>query len=144
MQKTSRKTKLAHNSFSDLMLADAYSRIALVNKGLKFRIVDEAATALALPKAVLFRAIGLPASTISRRTKNRTRLSLVESDRVDRVAQTFKHALEVFGSKSMAQEWMSTRVPALGDCTPLQLLDCTAGYQIVLNTIECIAYGAPA
>ena len=131
-------------SFSDLMGADEQHRMALVHSGLASFIVDEAAAALAVPKAALFDAIGLPVSTMTRRAKSGSPLSLDEADRVDRVAQVFKRSIDVFGNAETAREWMSTRVPSLGDRTPLELLDSSAGYQMVLNTIGRIAYGALA
>lgn len=131
-------------TFKELMKADEPRRVVLVHDGLQSLIMEEAAAALAVPKATLFGAIGVPVSTMSRRLQSGARLSLDESDKVDRVAQAFKRAIEVFGKEEMAREWMSTRLLALGDCTPLELLDSSAGYQMVLNTIGRIAYGAPA
>ncbi len=64
--------------------------------------------------------------------------------KVDRVAQAFRRAIELFGNEETARAWMSTKLLALGDRTPLELLDSSAGYEIVLNTIGRIAYGAAA
>lgn len=133
-----------HFTFLELMKADEPRRVLVVHDGLQSLIMEEAAQALAVPKATLFGAIGVPVSTMSRRLQSGARLSLDESDKVDRVAQAFKRAIDVFGQEQMAREWMSTRLLALGDRTPLELLDSSAGYQMVLNTIGRIAYGAPA
>ena len=133
-----------HFTFLELMKADEPRRVLVVHDGLQSLIMEEAAQALGVPKATLFSAIGVPVSTMSRRLQSGARLSLDESDKVDRVAQAFKRAIEMFGQEQMAREWMSTRLLALGDRTPLELLDSSAGYQMVLNTIGRIAYGAPA
>lgn len=132
------------SDFRNLMIADEPSRVALVHRGMSITIMDQAAQALAVSKNTLFDALGLPVSTMTRRAKSGSPLSLDEADRMDRVAQAFKRAINVFGNEDAAQEWLSTRVPALGNCTPLELLDTSAGYQMVLNTIGRIAYGAPA
>ena len=132
------------SDFRNLMIADEPSRVAWVHRGMSITIMDQAAQALAVSKNTLFDALGLPVSTMTRRAKSGSPLSLDEADRMDRVAQAFKRAIDVFGSEDAAQEWLSTRVPALGDRTPLELLDTSAGYQMVLNTIGRIAYGAPA
>jgi len=130
--------------FYELMKADEPRRMVVVHDGLTTAIMEQAAQALSLSKAELLAALRLPVSTMTRRLKTGARLSPDESDKVDRVAQAFKRAIELFGNEEMAREWMSTKLLALGDHTPLELLDSSAGYEMVLNTIGRIAYGAAA
>lgn len=130
--------------WAGLMSADPPGRMKLVYAGLPIMIIDQAALDLDVSKATLFSALSLPVSTMTRRAKSGSPLSLEESDRMDRVAQVFKEAIDVFGDKETGSEWMSTRLPALGDRTPLELLDSSAGYQMVLDTLGQISYGAPA
>lgn len=133
-----------HLFFTELMDADDSHRVELVRRGLRSQVITETADALAVPKATLLSAIGVPVSTMTRRMKSHAKLSPDESDKIDRVAQTFKRAIELFGDEATAREWMSTKLLALGDRTPLELLDSSAGYEMVLNTIGRIAYGAAA
>lgn len=133
-----------HLFFTELMDADDSQRVELVRQGLRSQVITETADALAVPKTTLLSAIGVPVSTITRRMKSHAKLSPDESDKIDRVAQTFKRAIELFGDDATAREWMSTKLLALGDRTPLELLDSSAGYEMVLNTIGRIAYGAAA
>jgi putative toxin-antitoxin system antitoxin component (TIGR02293 family) len=115
-----------------------------VHDGLTTAIMEQAAQALSVSKTEFLTALRLPVSTMTRRLKTGARLSPDESDKVDRVAQAFKRAIELFGNEEMAREWMSTKLLGLGDRTPLELLDSSAGYEMVLNTIGRIAYGAAA
>lgn len=130
--------------FYDLMQADEPRRRAVVHDGLTTNIMEQAATALCVSKTELLTALRLPISTMTRRLKTGARLSPDESDKVDRVAQSFKRAIDLFGNEATAREWMSTKLLALGDCTPLELLDSSVGYEMVRNTIGRIAYGAVA
>jgi len=68
----------------------------------------------------------------------------VKKKNLQRHAQTLRVAIELFGNEEKAKEWMSTNLPALGDRTPLELLDSSAGFQLVIDTLEQISYGAPA
>jgi putative toxin-antitoxin system antitoxin component (TIGR02293 family) len=133
-----------HFFFTELMDADEPRRVDLVRHGLRSPVITEIAEALAVSKATLLGAIGVPVSTMTRRIKSQAKLSPDESDKIDRVAQTFKRAIELFGDEATARVWMSTKLLALGDRTPLELLDSSAGYEMVLNTIGRIAYGAAA
>ena len=130
--------------FYELMQADEPRRVVAVHDGLTTAIMEQAAQALSISKTEFLAALRLPVSTMTRRLKTGARLSPDESDKVDRVAQTFKRAIELFGNEETAREWMSTKLLGLGDRTPLELLDSSAGYEMVLNTIGRIAYGAAA
>lgn len=130
--------------FYDLMKADEPHRVVVVHDGLTTAIMEQAAQALSISKTEFLTALRLPVSTMTRRLKTGARLSPDESDKVDRVAQAFKRAIELFGNEETAREWMSTKLLGLGDRTPLELLDSSAGYEMVLNTIGRIAYGAVA
>lgn len=126
------------------MKADEPLRMRVVHDGLTTAIMEQAARALFVSKAEFLTALRLPVSTMTRRLKTGARLSPDESDKVDRVAQAFKRAIELFGNEETARAWMSTKLLALGDRTPLELLDSSAGYEMVLNTLGRIAYGAAA
>jgi len=130
--------------FYELMKADEPRRVVVVHDGLTTAIMEQAAQALSVSKTEFLTALRLPISTMTRRLKTGARLSPDESDKVDRVAQAFKRAIELFGNEETAREWMSTKLLGLGDRTPLELLDSSAGYEMVLNTIGRIAYGAAA
>lgn len=130
--------------FYELMKADEPLRMRVVHDGLTTAIMEQAAQALFVSKAEFLTALRLPVSTMTRRLKTGARLSPDESDKVDRVAQAFRRAIELFGNEETARAWMTTKLLALGDRTPLELLDSSAGYEIVLNTIGRIAYGAAA
>ena len=52
-----------------------------------------------------------------------------------------ERAEEVFEAGEPAQAWLKTQNPALGDVTPLSLLDTDLGADAVLNTLGRIEQG---
>lgn len=60
------------------------------------------------------------------------------------INEVLMFATEVFGTEDIAREWLETRIPALGDRAPMELLDSDAGCVLVINTLHQIAWGAPA
>lgn len=119
-------------------------RLEAVRKGLKPAVLDEAAQYLDVSRQTLLHAIGIPVSTATRRARTRALLSPDESDKVDRVARVVGRALEVFGDKAQARAWLTDSVLMLGGRTPLEMLDSHAGYEIVMDRLGQILYGAPA
>lgn len=53
-------------------------------------------------------------------------------------------AMELFGTEQIAREWLETRIPVLGNRTPMERLDAEVGCVLVINTLDQIAWGAPA
>ena len=119
-------------------------RLQAVRQGLKTGVLDEAAEFLDVSRQALLEAIGIPVSTVTRKAKARTLLSREESDKVDRVARAVRRALEVFGDKAQARAWLTDPVLTLGGRKPLDMLDSHAGFELVMDTLGQILYGAPA
>ncbi|EPM46702.1 antitoxin Xre/MbcA/ParS toxin-binding domain-containing protein [Pseudomonas syringae] len=75
-------------------------------------------------------------STLERRQRQQQPLSLVASERVDRVAIIASHALRVLETPERAGKWLITRNTALGGHTPLHLCDTAIGSAQVHQALE--------
>lgn len=75
-------------------------------------------------------------STLERRQRQQQPLSLVASERVDRVAIIASHALRVLETPERAGNWLITRNTALGGHTPLHLCDTAIGSAQVHQALE--------
>lgn len=62
----------------------------------------------------------VPRSTLLRRQKEGSLLSLEESQKVERIARVFSFAIEVWGSENKAREFMKKPHPMLDDRTPFE------------------------
>ena len=119
-------------------------RIDLVRAGLPAIVLDETAAALGIPKSALIKAAGIPVSTAGAQLRSGKPLSSEHSEKILRVLRTMKRSEEVFGDKQEGRAWLTGDVPALGGRRPLDLLDTQDGYELVMNELERIVFGAPA
>ena len=70
-----------------------------------------------------------------------TRLTVGESDRLVRTATVIAKAQDVLGGRNKAVRWMSSPNLALGNESPMSLLDTSAGEHEVLAVLDRIEFG---
>jgi len=85
-------------------------------------------------------ALHLPQRTIARRKKER-KLQADESDRLLRLARVSAQAAETLGSEEMAARWLRRPNRALGNQTPLDLIDTDIGARQVEEVLGRIEHG---
>lgn len=111
-----------------------------VRAGVPADEISEVAKAIGVSIAALAEATGLPLRTAQRRKSRASLLNREQSEKVLRVRRVLAMAEEVIG-KEQAADWMKQPAFALGDVTPLSLLDTSAGEQLVTNLLHGIEYG---
>lgn len=121
-------------------IASAADLIPVVRKGLSYRVLENLLAGIGVASETVLDAIGLPARTMGRR-KGERRLSAAESDRVYRLARVMAHAEEALGSLDKARAWLLRPNRALGQITPLSLLDTDEGTRQVDAVLGRIEYG---
>ena len=119
-------------------------RIDLVRAGLPAIVLDETAAVLGIAKSALIKAAGIPVSTAGAQQRSGKPLSSEHSERILRVLRATRRAEEVFGDKQEGRAWLTGEVRALGGQRPLDLLDTQDGYELVMDELERIVFGAPA
>ena len=85
----------------------------------------------------------LPRKTLSHRRKI-GRLTADQSDRLMRAARVIAAAEDTFGSQQKAASWLRRPTTALGNETPLSLLDTSEGALQVENLLGRISHGIAA
>ena len=113
---------------------------AAVRRGLPFSKFEALLKAVALPQKQLIGILGIPERTIARR-KAAKHLTAAESDRLYRVARTIAQVISVLGSMEKARAWITRPNQALGDESPLALLDTDIGTRQVEDVLLRIEYG---
>lgn len=83
----------------------------------------------------------LAPATLSRRLKGNVDFTKLESDLFYRVVEVFRYAAEVFGSDDVSKRWMDEVSAVLGNKRPKELLDSSAGVDLVKDELTRIAYG---
>jgi len=119
-------------------------RIDRVRAGLPAQVLDETATVLGIAKSALMKAAGIAQSTAGAQRRSGKPLSPEDSEKIMRVLRVTRRAEEVFGDKREGRAWLTGEAPALGGRRPLDLLDTHDGYELVMDELERIVFGAPA
>ena len=112
-----------------------------VRRGYPVDRLDQMAKILDVDRAVFLTVMGMSPRTFQRKAQTSGRLSAAISDRLARLDRIIHLAMEVFGTKDKAIQWLKRPSRALGAEMPLQLLDTDAGTQRVERELRQIQYG---
>jgi len=107
-------------------------------------ILKEASSFLGVSEKRIFQMVVLPPTTAHRLIKNAKKLDAAITERVYRMGNTVKMALEIFESNEKATEWMRRPNQTLGGAAPLDLMDTEPGANSVRQVLNAIATGGVA
>jgi len=107
---------------------------------LKYAAVENLAKFLGESASRLMRIIESNERTAQRRKEQGT-LNIDESDRIARIARVTQRAIEAFGDKGQAREWIKRPNRTLQGFAPLGLLSTDAGAVLVTDELGRIEYG---
>jgi putative toxin-antitoxin system antitoxin component (TIGR02293 family) len=107
---------------------------------LKYAAVENLGKFLGESTSRLMRIIESNERTAQRRKEQGT-LNIDESDRIARIARVIQRAIEAFGDKSQAREWIKRPNRTLQGFAPLGLLSTDAGAALVTDELGRIEYG---
>ncbi|MFQ5985544.1 MAG: antitoxin Xre/MbcA/ParS toxin-binding domain-containing protein [Alphaproteobacteria bacterium] len=85
----------------------------------------------------------IPSTSYARRVKSK-RLSVVESEKAERLARVFATAEEAYRNKDKAHRWLRAPNPELDGKTPLEIAATELGARQVETILWQIAHGIPA
>ena len=120
--------------------ASGENAISLVRSGLPLSSIARVRKKLKVNESALLSLMGMSKETYQQRQAARENLSLIESDRLYRLARIEAHATEVFEDEEIAADWLKQPNRALGE-KPIDLLDTDAGTDRVDRLLTRIEYG---
>lgn len=113
--------------------------VLAVQAGLPARSVQRIATDLALPPGVVDSIVSR--RTLERRVKENMSLTTEESDRLVRVVRIMVRAMETFGGRDAAMEWMNSPNRAMEGRTPLSIINTDPGVELIGTILGRIEHG---
>jgi putative toxin-antitoxin system antitoxin component (TIGR02293 family) len=114
--------------------------IAVIERGLPIRELDDLQKSLDVDLGRLAALLGMSKATLHRR-KAEGRLGALESDRLLRFARLMGKAVGVFGGLDAAREWLRSAQIGLGGTTPLDYARTEVGAREVEDLLGRIEYG---
>lgn len=125
----------------DRPVKDINDFIDLIKDGISLKGALSVKERLHLTNRELADTLGISESKWSRRIRRPSgRLSLVESDRLYRIARIFALAKDVFEDEERAIEWLRRPQFGLGDRIPLDLINTEVGAREVESLLLRIEY----
>ncbi|MBU0974068.1 MAG: DUF2384 domain-containing protein [Proteobacteria bacterium] len=113
----------------------------MVLRGYPFTAFESVQREIDLPQKQLSEIVGMTESTLARRKRDNQPFTLVESDRLYRVAKITALAFEVFGDEDKARIWMKRPNDVLDGDIPLARLETEIGASQVEDELLRIMYG---
>jgi putative toxin-antitoxin system antitoxin component (TIGR02293 family) len=114
--------------------------IERIQQGLPYETVESvmAATAISLP--LLPRLLGVTERTLQRRQTQKV-LKKPESDRLVRLAKLFERTAKALGDREEAKEWLHHPNIALGNKSPIEMMDDPISEERVYAVLGRIEHG---
>ena len=119
--------------------------LSLTNKGFSLKDVQDmlSITLLYSNQKVLSRIVGKSIRTIQRQgsSKQPAQLNSLQSAVAFQYAKVLEHAIAVFGTQKLAEEWLGRPSKYLEGQVPLDVIDNPVGFQAVEDYLSRIEYG---
>ena len=117
--------------------------IQIIRSGLPIKALRTFSKTLSLTNGDLAHALSLSPRTIKRyhEKKETELLSSEVSEHLIQLTELFAKAVEVFGDREQALNWLREPIPGLGGEMPISILDTTVGIELVKNELTNIDHG---
>jgi putative toxin-antitoxin system antitoxin component (TIGR02293 family) len=130
------------------LVADAplsgFAAVQAIRDGYSIGMIKAASNFFGVADARIQGIAQVPASTASRLEKTNARIDSGATERLFRMGAVTRLAVEVFGDKFVAIDWMRRPNRALGEVAPLELMDTEPGAVSVRQVLNAIATGGAA
>ena len=114
---------------------------SIIKSGLSSEAGVNVKEQLGLSDREIAETIGTSEKTLQRRKKKGERFTMVESDRLFRMARIFVLASEVLKSDDRARKWLHRPQFGLGGEVPIEMMKTESGAKDVEELLYRIAYG---
>jgi len=128
-----------YSKFTELNFS-AMDYVKAARRGLPGKAIRVAAETLQIPMGEVYSLLHITPRT-AQRMMNSEKLDVDASDHLLQLLKIYKRCLEVFQDREKTIRWLKTANFALGDQTPLSLLDTTDGLELVAKSLIKIEYG---
>lgn len=115
--------------------------VQMLNEGLPVSILDNIHEWTEMSRADILRVTGINERNVARRKSAGHTLTPDESERIARLVRVVDAAVQFFGSKKKAWEWLQTPVRGLGNVAPVSLIATESGALEVTDLIGRLEHG---
>jgi putative toxin-antitoxin system antitoxin component (TIGR02293 family) len=115
--------------------------VNIIRDGIKPKALDNLAGELHLKDSFLSEYLHMSHRSLQRYREKNKKLPMEISDQLVQIAWVYAHAVEVLDDRKKAAEWIKRKNRALGNNAPIELMDTSAGINMVLDLLGRIEHG---
>ena len=122
-------------------LLDTVELLKLSRKGIPIGLFEEIVRSSAYTIKEWSRFLHLTERTIQRYKKEKRTFEPLQSERIIEISKLQLKGIEIFGSRANFEEWMNSKIIALGNIRPMELLDSSFGIDMLMDELGRIEHG---
>ncbi|WP_131535876.1 type II RES/Xre toxin-antitoxin system antitoxin [Pedobacter nototheniae] len=130
-------TVIMGNQFAD---PSDFDLLSVARKGIQKKSLTALAKQISLTIEEIAGVLHISGRTLQRYTPT-TLVKTEYADRAIELARLYEHGIDVLGDTKTFNTWMRSPNKALNDEIPLNLLDTSIGFELVLKVLGRIEYG---
>jgi len=122
-------------------LLDTVELVKLSRKGITIGLFEEIVKSSSYTIKEWSKFLHLTERTIQRYKKEKKKFEPLQSERIIEISKLQLKGKEIFGSKINFEEWMNSKIIALGNIRPIELLDSSFGIEMLMDELGRIEHG---
>ncbi len=126
------------------ILGDTIALINLARKGIEYSLFQSIVTTGPFTIKEWVNFLHITERTLQRYKKENKSFEPLQSERILEIAQLQKRGKDIFGSTENFNQWMNSKIIALGGIRPKELLDNSFGISLLNQELTRIEHGVLA
>ncbi|MFD2569501.1 antitoxin Xre/MbcA/ParS toxin-binding domain-containing protein [Spirosoma soli] len=118
-----------------------FDLIEIVKEGLPMESVAFLQNNFGFTNKEMSRILAISESTYQRRVKAKSRLTQDETEKAISLSELYAKGIDVFRNQADFENWLQTKIPAMGNQRPTDMLDSMIGRQHVMDELNRILHG---
>lgn len=132
---------LGGDRFVKRQVRHEFDLIELVKEGLPMESVAFLQNNFGFTNKEMSHILSISESTYQRRIKAKSTLTQDETEKAISLSELYAKGVDVFRNQADFETWLQTKIPAMGNQRPTDILDSMIGRQRVVDELNRILHG---
>ncbi len=132
---------LGGERFVKRQIRHEFDLIELVKEGLPMEAVAFLQNNFGFTNKEMSHILSISESTYQRRIKTKSTLTQDETEKAVSLSELYAKGIDVFRDETDFETWFQTKIPAMGNQRPTDMLDSMIGRQQVMDELNRILHG---
>lgn len=132
---------LGGERFVKRQIRHEFDLIELVKEGLPMEAVAFLQNSFGFTNKEMSHILSISESTYQRRIKTKSTLTQDETEKAVSLSELYAKGVDVFRDEADFETWLQSKIPAMGNQRPTDMLDSMIGRQQVMDELNRILHG---